>query len=115
MSPFTTARILGVLSLAASAVSLPAAAQSVDEPVSITVSYADLDISHAAGAAVLLRRLQSAAVKACGGAPDIRVLGEEAAFEKCRVAAVTRAVAQVNSPQLTAQAKTAHAIQVAGR
>jgi UrcA family protein len=83
--------------------------------VSITVSFADLDIGHQPGAAALLRRLQTAAEQACGGRPDIRVLGEVAAFDKCRRAAVSRAVAQVNSPRLTALARTAHAIQVAGR
>jgi UrcA family protein len=115
MTSLTTARALSALIVAASAVALPAAAQSVDEPVSVTVSYADLDIGHQAGAATLLHRLQTAAVQACGGAPDIRVLGEVAAFDKCRRAAVSRAVAEVHSPMLTALARTGHAIQVAGR
>jgi UrcA family protein len=115
MSPFNPARALGALVLAASAVALPAAAQSVEEPVSVAVTFADLDIGHPAGAAILLHRLQAAAVKACGGTPDVRVLGETAAFDKCRQAAVSRAVDQVHSPVLTAMAQKAHAIQVAGR
>ena len=115
MSPFNTARVVGAFFLAASAVALPAAAQSVDEPVSVAVSFADLDIGHTAGANILLHRLQAAAVKACGGLPDIRVLGEMAAFDKCRREAVGRAVATINSPLLTAMAQKGHAIQIARR
>ena len=114
MSPFNTVRALGALVIAASAVALPAAAQSVQEPVSVSVSFADLDIGRPAGATILLHRLQAAAVKACGGTPDVRVLGETAAFDKCRRAAVSHAVDQVHSPLLTAMAQKSHAIQVAG-
>jgi UrcA family protein len=115
MSPFNAARVLGALCLAASAVAHPAAAQSVDEPISVTVTYADLDISHQAGAAALLQRLQAASVKACGGAPDVRVLGQVAAFDKCRREAVSRAVDQIHAPLLTALAQKGHPVQVAHR
>ncbi|HEV2363316.1 MAG TPA: UrcA family protein [Caulobacteraceae bacterium] len=97
---------IGALLLAASSIAVPAAAQPADQaweqPTRITVSYADLDISRPAGAAVLLRRVRSAAVRACGGMPDARVLDQFAAFEHCRREAVSRAVAQVNSPVLNA-------------
>jgi UrcA family protein len=97
-------RTLAFLSLAGSVIAAPAVAQSVDERVSINVSYADLDIRHASGAAVLLHRLDAAAVRACGGEPDLRVLAAVAAFEKCRTTALNQAVAQVNAPALTAAA-----------
>jgi UrcA family protein len=115
MTQLTAARTLSALILTASAMAAPAYARPADDPVSITVSYADLDIGHPAGAAILLRRVQAAAAQACGGAPDIRLLAETAAFERCRREAVNRAVAEVNSPLLTASAKARRVIQVAGR
>ena len=112
--------ITGALSafvLAASAVTAaPASAASLDEPVTITVSYRDLDISHPAGATVLLHRLEAAATKTCGGKPDVRVLEEVAAFDKCRDAAINRAVAAIDAPLLTAAANRSQpTVRVAGR
>jgi UrcA family protein len=100
----TLTRAIGALALAASVIAGPAVAQSMDEPVNIKVSYGDLDIGHPAGAAVLLHRLDAAARKACGGAPDIRVLADVAAFDKCRGSALDRVVAEIHSPALTAVA-----------
>jgi UrcA family protein len=78
----------------------PAFAQS--DPISVAVSYADLDISHASGAAVLFQRIQAAATRACGDMPYIRDLGRMAEFETCRTTAVHDAVVRVGSPLLTA-------------
>ena len=41
---------------------------------------------------------------ACGGEPGVRELQQHAAFDQCRKSAVGDAVAQVNSPVLTAMA-----------
>lgn len=109
----TTARALATLVLTASAVAAPAMAQSVDGPISVTVRYADLDIGHAAGAAMLLRRLQAAADQACGGASH--ELDRMVAYEHCRDETLSRAVARVNAPLLTAAAKPVAAIRVALR
>ena len=103
MTRFMTAALATSI-LAASAIAIPAAAQPADQTVSIRVSYADLDIGHSAGAKVLLHRLQAAAVQACGGMPDVRVLAQVAAFDRCRREAVGRAVAQIDSPTLDAAA-----------
>lgn len=109
-------RTLAALALSASAAVAPSLAQSVGEHIRVTVSYADLDIGHAPGAQILLRRLDAAAVKACGGAPDIRLLTERAAFDKCRRMALDEAVVQVNAPALTAAAaRTGLPILVARR
>src|SRR5262249_8033915 len=109
-------RALSALFLAASAIATPAVAASLEEPVNITGSYPDLDISHPAGAAVLLHRIEAAATKACGGQPDVRVLAEVSHFDKCRSAALSKAVAEINSPMLTAAANGSGAVvRVAGR
>ena len=83
-------------------VAAPAGAQTSEAPISISVQYADLNLNHAAGANMLLQRINSAAVRACGGAPDIRLPAQRSAFDQCRKAAVSQAVAEVNSPVLTA-------------
>jgi UrcA family protein len=96
-----------VLCLAAAATlpsAAPVRAQTSDTVPSVTVRYGDLDIGSPAGARVLLTRIQAAADTACGRAPDIRRLDRWAYFEACRRSAVTRAVAQVGSPMLTATA-----------
>ena len=111
----TTARLAAAIVLTASAVAAPAMAQSASEPIGVTVSYRDLDLNHAAGAAVLLRRLQAAAEQACGGAPDPRVLGQRPAFEQCRNDAVSHAVAKLNAPLLTAAAQSGAVTRVALR
>ncbi|HUO11709.1 MAG TPA: UrcA family protein [Caulobacteraceae bacterium] len=102
-------RKLAIAAVAVSAIGTMALSQPVDEPIRVMVTYSDLDIGHAPGAAILLSRLDAAAKKACGGEPDIRVLAERAAFEKCRTSALSQAVAQVNAPILSAMA--AHVVR----
>ena len=106
----TLTQALSALVLAASAISSPVAAASMEDPLDVTVSYRDLDIGHPAGATVLLHRLEAAATKACGGRPDVRVLEEVANFDKCRSAALNHAVAQINAPLLTAAATRSGAV-----
>jgi len=95
---------LGLMA-AASLISVgPVRAQSDDDLIRVPVSYADLDIHQEAGAKVLLQRIKSASIIACGDVPDLRLLGERAAFEHCRQIAVEDAVAKVNSPLLALMA-----------
>ena len=61
---------------------------------SVRVSYADLNLTTQAGAATLYGRIRSAARQVCGY--------EGPSFTSCFKKAVGDAVAQVNSPQLTA-------------
>ena len=97
-----------LMSLALAAVTLvgaaPVAAQSRDDTVSVSVRYGDLDISNSAGAEIMLRRIDKAAVQICGGKPDQRLLGERVAFEKCRASTIDRSVAALNAPMVTAAA-----------
>jgi UrcA family protein len=107
---------LGLFTGAVLAAAAPAGAQTTEDPISVSVSYADLDIGHAAGAEVLLQRIKSAAVRACGGAPHKRALRQRAAFDDCRVTAISQAVAEVNSPALTELASSGVApVRIASR
>lgn len=82
--------VLGLAALAAT----PARADDV--PVKL-VSFADLDVSHHAGAERLVARLQAAAEAVCGHASsqDYRAMRR---IQLCREQAVARAVASVNDP-----------------
>jgi UrcA family protein len=81
------------------ALSLSAHAQSSSGPVkttSMSVTYADLDIRHEAGARVLLGRLKQAASQVCAPAPE-RELSDVDQFESCYKAALDSAVSRVSS------------------
>ncbi len=65
-----------------------------------TVSYADLDLGHQAGARVLLTRIGGAAKRVCGPAPDARQ--SNSPYYKCVDTAVGRAVTEVNRPTVNA-------------
>ncbi len=67
-----------------------------------TVSYADLDLSKAAGAQTLYKRIKAAARQVCGPADRYTYLTPNKAFSKCFEAAVADAVARVDRPSLTA-------------
>ena len=71
-----------------------------ETPRGIKVSYADLDLSTAAGAATLYSRIRGAARQVCGpeGVLDYHMRG----WKRCFNGAVSNAVAKVNSPRLTA-------------
>jgi UrcA family protein len=67
----------------------------------VAVSYGDLDVSTADGARELYKRLARAAKEVCPYR-DARALSEVEANQRCRDAAIARAVREVNSPQLVA-------------
>ena len=92
------------LAAATLAAAAPVAAQSLDDTVSISVRYGDLDLGRPAGAEIMLRRIDDAAVQVCGGKPDQRLLDQRAAFEKCRVSTIDRSVAALNAPMVSAAA-----------
>jgi UrcA family protein len=73
------------------------------------VSFRDLNLNTPEGAAVLYRRITSAANEVCGN-PDRWDLSQ-LALRTCVKDAVARAIAQVNKPMLTSlyQAKTGKA------
>jgi len=67
--------------------------------VSVTVPYADLDLSSGAGTAILQTRI-AGAVKAVCGRPDSRDLHSWSAWQKCRTDAMEGAVQQLASARV---------------
>jgi UrcA family protein len=89
--------------LALTALACPAAtAHAQVQAGSLRVSYDDLNLSSPKGAETLMRRLNAAADKVCGWRPSPRQLRAVIRFKACMNDSVSRAVAEVNSPQLTA-------------
>jgi UrcA family protein len=76
------------------------AAPSQDAP-SIIVHFADLDLTHADGIAVLYRRLKGAAETVCA-LQDGRDLGSQMRYKTCWQSALGAAVSKVDRPALTA-------------
>jgi UrcA family protein len=70
------------------------------DPPSVTVRYADLDLSSPAGADALYRRIQAAARQVCGF-PGTDLV-EQSSWRSCYRSAVGDAVRKVNSPLLIA-------------
>jgi UrcA family protein len=85
------------------------AAPPSDDPPSVAVRYDDLNLATTAGVSELYSRISHAARAVCPD-PYSRDLGIVAASERCRAAAVTRAVSEVNNPQLALlhAARTSH-------
>ena len=69
---------------------------------SVTVSYADINLSSPAGATVLYGRINRAASLFCGAGPNPADLGRRVIWRACVDGAVANAVANVDSPRLTA-------------
>lgn len=68
----------------------------------VTVSYADLDLSKAAGAQTLYKRIKNAAARVCGSSGRYTILEGRKAWHACYDTAVANAVAQIDRPTLTA-------------
>ena len=88
-----TITALGAAALAAFAFAAPAAASPAGEE-SVAVSYAGLDLSKPADAALLDVRLRAAAREVCGTA-DARNLSLSAQADACQKEAIARARADV--------------------
>jgi UrcA family protein len=87
--------------LASGFTAVSAAADSTDAP-RIVVKYGDLDVSNPQGAAVLYRRIRSAAQSVC---PDFQRsdLAAKARTDACVHKAIADAVITVNQPGLFAE------------
>ena len=72
------------------------------EPVQVTVSFADVNLSNPPGIATLYGRLQGAAHEVCGSEPQAREFTTHSAWSRCVGAALDNAVAQVPSAELAA-------------
>ena len=87
------------------------AAYAEEAPKSLTVQFADLDLSKDAGAATLFNRIRGAALKVCStyrGGPTLRDKQQHAA---CVDFAMSNAVARVDRPELTEYVTSRYAIE----
>jgi UrcA family protein len=106
--------VLASLVLLASASAVHA--QAYDAAPTVDVKYADININTTAGAEALVVRLDRAARVACDGSNlDMRDLGRVQAFNTCRQAAMSDAVAKVNSPLVYAASQVTQQGQLAQR
>ena len=99
------ALLAAVGAVASAAEPMPSYSATVDRETgvsSVRVSYADLNLAHAAGVAAFYRRLQGAAVVVCG--PAVTRDLERARWQRgCVEQAIAGAVAQVDNARLTAR------------
>jgi UrcA family protein len=104
------------LALGVAAATFGAAASAQEQPPrSVIVNVRDLDTQTPAGAAKLMRRIESAANTVCGDR-FVLDLSQHRQFYACRSAAVGRAVQDANLPMLNALARRpADSLTVAGR
>ena len=71
-----------------------------DDPPTVTVSFADLDLSKPTGAETLYQRIQAAARTVCGGSRHTRDLNVRQASRTCYEKAIDDALKQVNESNL---------------
>ena len=91
-----------------------ASAGSPDQSLQRTVSFADLDINHPAGAAVLYQRIRAAAREVCRPTSE-RDLAVAELTRSCVQDAIARAVTEVNAPKLSQYHATATSLLVVAR
>jgi UrcA family protein len=67
------------------------------------VHYGDLDINSQPGAEILLRRIEQAAVEACGGHVNFTTYTavSDDTFEECRRGTIARTVKKLRAPAIT--------------
>lgn len=105
------AAVAALGSLALAGATAPARAQttfSSGGTVSERVSYRDLNINEEAGAKVLMGRIRHAARDVCGPPESGDPLGRGRVYAMCVRATVTRAIADLNNPVVTALANPEH-------
>ncbi|WP_366524479.1 UrcA family protein [Sinimarinibacterium flocculans] len=76
-------------------------ADHAKRPMSVRVALGDLDLRHPDGAAVLLRRIETAARRICG-VYDRKSLGDQARHAHCVEQVVSGALDRIDDPQVAA-------------
>ncbi|HEY1930002.1 MAG TPA: UrcA family protein [Caulobacteraceae bacterium] len=94
--------VVVALVLGAASGSVSAEPKQNGSPVTVRVPIGDLDLNREADADKLLKRVSAAASLACSGPPAAGVMMAEIAraYRACKVQALERAVAQINSPMV---------------
>jgi UrcA family protein len=95
-----------LLAIASIVLAAPAFAQSdsTGDILNARIAYSPASLSTTEGAAAMWAKIQHASVTVCHGQPDVRVLAEVGAFNKCRRETIARAVGALNAPLVTAMA-----------
>jgi UrcA family protein len=94
---------IGLIALSLAGCTLLAGA-AAPAPRTVTISYADLDLSTDGGIEALYQRLRAATLAACN--PSDTLDGRsQVSFEVCKIEALERAVAQIGNGRLTARLK----------
>jgi len=96
MNRFTTTMMVSALGL----VSQLANAAPAQDPPTVVVRFADLDLTHTQGVTVLYQRLKSAAETVCA-TQNGRDLGSQTRYKICWQSALGTAVAKVDQPALS--------------
>jgi UrcA family protein len=94
-------RIVKIAALAILISTAPAALAEKPVSASAPVSYADLDLSAAAGVQTLLQRISVASRKVCGKRPMTVRFGQLEKYLECRETAIRAAVERINYPTVT--------------
>lgn len=106
MNDFTSrAQLLtraGIAALALSTCLVAYSASAGPKTKAQTVTFADLDLSKAAGAQTLYKRIKGAARHVCGPVDNYTFVTPARAFSQCYAKAIADAVAQIDRPSLTA-------------
>jgi len=82
-----------------------------DAPKSLTVQFADLDLSKDAGVARLFDRLKGAARKVCSAHSGGTTLRDQEHYAACVQFALSTAVARVDRPELTEYVVALHSAE----
>ena len=102
--------------LLAGAMALGLAAPAMAESLTTTtaVRHADLDLSQAAAAHVMLERLDAAAARVCGASPfSLREVKAEVRRTSCYRDSLSQAVASLDAPAVTAAYKARTEVSLA--
>ena len=92
----------GIAALALSTSLVAYSASAEPKAKTQTVNFADLDLSKAAGAQTLYKRIKAAARHVCGPIDNYTFVTPAKAFRECYDKAIADAVAQIDRPSLTA-------------
>ena len=98
-------RYLASIALVLTATS-PALASASEQPPSVTVSHADLDLANNAGRATLERRVASAIKRVCGEHPAPTLLYEHRRVRKCRTESSEQARREIDLSVAAALSQT---------
>jgi len=105
MNTFISLASTLVLGLAVSA------AYADEAPKSLTVQFADLDLTNDAGAATLFNRIKGAAIKVCSAHSGGKTLRDKRQHAACVEFALLNAVARVDRPELTEYVTSRYSIE----